>query len=745
MTPNVRRWLDRGFYLAFAAFTACAVVFVVAGATPFVARVSPSVAMALSGWAAGEGPLAATAGRAVEAMGWSRGEAVPPNLLVVLEFAFSALNIGLGILLVRLRPRLLTARLLALGMVGTGAVFNAQAHAARVVLPDFGTFTHDNFHYIGGLTYLYAIALFPDGRLKPPWRELPRWRWPLRVAYLVALPIAGVFVVDEIHGGDPAAMILLFGIMIPVVGLSAQVGRYRHAETADERRQSRLLITTLTSAVGGAVTFGILAGLLSGQGDTAELGQLVFRVFPALFAAIPVSLCVILIRFRLWDLDRLLNRTFVFGALASFIGVVYVGVVVSGSHLLAGRGGDRSLALAVVATAIIAVAFDPLRARLTSLANRLVYGHRETPYQVLSRFSDRVGETYAVDDVLPRMARLLAEGTAARRADVWLAVRGELVRAASWPQTAERVDVRVPLDGGDRSRRRGGLPPLPDVHRTVAVTRHGELLGALTVAEREGESLTPAEEQLLGDLAAQAGLVLGNVQLTEELRDQVETLSRQTADLRASRQRIVAAQDAERRRMERDIHDGSQQHLVALAVKLRLARSLIDRSPERVGPLVDELRGEAAEALELLRNLARGIYPAVLADQGLVEALRSQAARAPVTTHIEADNVRRYPPPVETAVYFCCLEALQNAVKHAHASAVTIHLSEDHGVLSFTVADDGTGFDGQRVTPGHGLQNLADRLASLGGTVELRSRPGSGTTLTGRVRAAPASVPEPVT
>jgi signal transduction histidine kinase len=219
------------------------------------------------------------------------------------------------------------------------------------------------------------------------------------------------------------------------------------------------------------------------------------------------------------------------------------------------------------------------------------------------------------------------------------------------------------------------------------------------------------------------------VRLTEELRAKLE-------ELRASRQRLVAAQDQERRRIERNLHDGAQQHLVALAMKATLAGAMVGKNPDKESELIDELKQGAQEALDNLRDLARGIYPPLLADRGLAVALEAQALKSPVPTAVEATAVSRYPPEIEAAVYFCCLEALQNVAKYSGATSAQIRLSPMDGQLRFEVADDGQGFDVSATGYGTGLQGMADRLDALGGSLELSSQPGTGTVVAGRIPAA---------
>ncbi len=442
--------------------------------------------------------------------------------------------------------------------------------------------------------------------------------------------------------------------MAPIGGLAAIVIRFRRSK-GDERRKLKLF----------AYAAGFLAvalGLLTFVSDP-DTPAWALMVLAVAFAFIPVTTGIGILRHSLYDIDLVVSRALVYGALAAFITAVYVGVVVGigaiiGVGAFAGSGGN--VVLSLVATAVIALAFQPLRERARRLANRLVYGKRATPYEVLSGFSDRVAGSYATEDLLPEMTRILGEGTRASRAEAWLRVGEELRRAAAWPGRGGSPLDRVPIFADD-------LPDLPDVGRVVPVRHQGELLGALTVTKPASEPLTPIEDKLLSDLAAQAGLVLRNARLTAELRErlqqitvQAEELRRAAGELRASRQRLVRAQDEERRRLERNLHDGAQQQLVALAVKQRLVESLIARDPERARQMLSELQTDTAEALDNLRELARGIYPPLLADQGLAEALRSQARKSAIPVAIEAEAVGRFSQETEAAVYFCVLEALQN-------------------------------------------------------------------------------------
>jgi signal transduction histidine kinase len=428
--------------------------------------------------------------------------------------------------------------------------------------------------------------------------------------------------------------------------------------------------------------------------------------------AVPVAAGISIFKHRLYDIDLVISRTLVYGSLAVLITAIYVGIAV-GIGTLIGSAGKPNLALSIVATAVVAVGFQPARERVQRLADRAVYGKRATPYEVLSQFSERVAESYASEDVLPRMARVLGEGTNADLAEVWLRRDEALHRAAAFPLD-DAAPAAVHLNGTALA--------IPGADRSVVVRHQGEVLGALTVTKRRGEQITPIEVKLMDDLAHQAGLVLKNVGLTADLQARL-------VELRASRQRLVAAQDDERRRLERNLHDGAQQHLVALKVKLGLAEMLLGRDEQRAYATLGQLKDDADEALETLRDLARGIYPPLLANRGLATALSAQARKATLPVTIEADGVGRYSQDTEAALYFCILEALQNIQKYAQATSAVVRLRKIGDQLSVEVADDGRGFDVAATSRGNGLTNMEDRLDALGGTLHIASAPGHGTTL----------------
>lgn len=439
---------------------------------------------------------------------------------------------------------------------------------------------------------------------------------------------------------------------------------------------------------------------------------------------IPVASAVAVLKYRLYDLDVVVRKTVVAGLVAAAFTAIYVIVVVA-AGAVTGRSGDRVLTFA--AAALAAVALQPVRTRAGLLADRLVYGRRATPYEVLSGFADRIAGTFSTEDVLPQMARMLAEATGAERAEVWLRTGGAEHLEAAWPQQAPAQNpAQLPGAAGAGP---GNLTADPatggERARDFAVEHRGDRLGTLRLTCSPREPLTPAGERLVLDVAAQAGLVLRNVGLLE--------------DLRASRQRLITAADEARRRLERNLHDGAQQQLVALRISLSLARQVLASAPDEAADLLAQTEGQAEEALAELRELAHGIYPPLLADLGLRGALQARARKAVVPVTVEADSIGRYSQETEAALYFCILEALQNVAKYAQATAARVTLRQDGPSLTFTVADDGQGFDRSATPMGTGVQGMSDRLAALGGTIEITSAPGQGTQVTGRVPVAPAA------
>jgi signal transduction histidine kinase len=569
------------------------------------------------------------------------------------------------------------------------------------------------------LLTVYVFLLFPTGRLPGP-----RWRlvgWLGGTSALIAT--AGVAMAPGRETPNLPGLRNPLGVtpvavpnILTVVGLAGMlscailaawslVARARRGQ-AVERQQIKwlawsgcLIAPALVPAVSLSLTKGLPARVSAG-------------VLMIALLTMPVAVGVAVLRYRLFDLDIVVRKTLVAALVAGAFTAIYA-LVVAGIGTLIGQHGSDLLTFA--AAALAAAALQPVRVRAGLLADRLVYGKRATPYEVLTEFSGQVAGTVSIADVLPRMARMLSEATGAQRAEVWMRDGQDERLMAGWP-AAPAPRASSPIAGepaaarDDETAGRG---------RVFEVVHQGERLGSLRMVTSPREPLTPAAERLIQAVSDQAGLMLRNVALIE--------------DVRSSRHRLVAAADEARRKLERDLHDGAQQHLIALRINLGLVRQAVRESPEEAAELLAQTEQTAVGALAALRDLAHGIYPPLLADHGLDVALAATARKTPVSVTVEADGTGRYPQETEAAVYFAIGEALQNVAKYAEASRARVTLSENGHSLTFTVEDDGKGFDLAKARMGAGVQGMTDRMAALRGTLTVSSEPGRGTRVTGTI------------
>ena len=548
----------------------------------------------------------------------------------------------------------------------------------------------------------FILLLFPDG--KPPSRRwnVVIWLFALSVVTgMIGMGLAPVGLASErsIPWSTTASTLTriaaVSGLLASILAVVSVVLRFRRSRGVERAQMRWLAIVAILGflglivAIGGAIVFG----------DTSLVNAAGFTLFIlSLAIGLPAAIGVSVLRYRLWELDVVVKKTVVALVLTLAFGVPVLALLAIASQVLV--WGVPNPVYTLVGGVALGLLVVPIVRVARRLATRITFGERASQYEVLTTFGERVGETYSVVDVLPRMVQVLANATGATSARVLLRVGAELREEAAMGEP----------DGQEH---------------VVPVLYEGEDLGAIAASFPASDPIDPPKRQLMENLAAQAGLVLRNVRLIEELR--------------ASRTRLVAAQDEQRRKLERDLHDGAQQQLVALTVKLRLAQGLVTKDPTKAESMLSELQTATQTALDDLRDLARGIYPPLLADQGLAVAIAAQARKASVPTTVSSDGVGRYPREVEAAVYFSCLEALNNVAKYAGASSATVSLSQANGTLTFAVTDDGVGFDVAGSSQGTGLQGMADRLDAIGGEVHVRSAPGGGTTVTGTVPAEGAT------
>ncbi len=579
---------------------------------------------------------------------------------------------------------------------------------------------------VGGIVLVSA----PGGRLTSRWDRLA-------AAVITATGLAAAVLEWTRRPGVAATPIAVEATVVALIGLAGYLARCRLASPVDRARLQWLGWALVVAGTIGLAVLGLDAILgLPHQPATVALGATVL---------VPLALVAGTYDAAINLVHRLLVRTIVVAGLVTLVIGVYLVVVIGLGHVPTSR--DRSvLALSMVAAGLAALLTIPARRRLEEVANQRVYGATRAPDEPLRTFAGRMSRAVPLDELLLQLAESLHKSLRLQQAEVWTGTDGVLDRVASVP---DRGDARITLADEElavvaRAHVSGSawaqvwIPELvrgraPSILRTVSVSHLGDLLGLIVVERRaDGLAFTEEDDRVLAELARPLGLALHNVRLDSALQASLDELRLRNEELRASRARIVAASDDSRRQIERNLHDGAQQHLVAMAVKIGLARQLLDSDPSVASAMLEELRTDVQDTLTELRELAHGIYPPLLRDRGLPEALQTAANRATLPTQVEADGIGRYPEGVETAVYFCCLEAMQNAGKHAGPEArltvrVTVETpADDTGltpVLCFTVRDDGAGFDvGGGAVAGHGFVNMRDRLGAIGG--ELTDRVG---------------------
>jgi serine phosphatase RsbU (regulator of sigma subunit) len=493
-------------------------------------------------WVPGLGTAAV--GAAIES------HALPPDPQILLQYLFSALNIGLGILLIRLRPNDLAARLLALGMVGTAAVFNAPAHSGLQEMPWLAQKLHDGYHLFAGLAYVLALLVFPDGRLPASWSRR-RWvTWPLLAVFLA---VAAVYFNHVRLHGDPRGLVAFFGVLIPVAGITSQSFRLQQAGSAAQRQQSRVLVWALSLALGAALFLFALRVVL-GSALEQELQGLAFVVFPVLFAAIPLTLTAVLVRYRLWDMDRVINQTLVYGTLTGVLGLAYVASVAVLGNTFSPIVGRNTLYLVVI-TAAAALAFRPARDRIQAFIDRSFYRSRYDAAKTLEAFSAKVRDEIDLDTVAGELLDAAEETMQPARMGLWLRPQdgdpGEDPGAAA-PPRARRTEVvpfqvgrddpviahleaatgPVALDELEVASPARGVLQAAGMRLVVPLVSQARLVGLLGLGPRRSErDYAVDDRKLLEDLAERAAPALRVAQL-------VRQLVRQQADELQARERI---------------------------------------------------------------------------------------------------------------------------------------------------------------------------------------------------------------
>ncbi|MBK9710632.1 MAG: sensor histidine kinase [Kouleothrix sp.] len=520
--------------------------------------------------------------------------------------------------------------------------------------------------FLGQIGIVLFLYLFPDGRFAPRWMRWLAVGWVLYQTPATFIPGMNGWINRD------ALLVGLLWTLFLGGAVAGQIYRYRRVSSPVQRQQTKWVVFGMAIGIGGFLSLVFLIPMLFPAIEQAMslYPWLYFTPVYLFILIMPISIGTAILRYRLWDIDVIISRTLVYGALTASVIAIYVLVVGYLATLFQTSG---NLAISLIATGLVAVLFQPLRLRLQRGVNRLLYGERDDPYAVISRLNQRLEATLAPDAVLPTIVETVRE-------------------ALSTP-------VAHPL-----------LLPL---------TYQNEVVGQLILAPRAaGEAFTPADQRLLDDLARQAGVAAHAVRLT--------------GDLRRSRERLVTAREEERRRLRRDLHDGLGPQLATLTLKLDAARNLLGRDPRAAAALVTELKTQTQAAIADIRRLVYELRPPALDELGLVGALREQVAQYrwdELCVVVDApERLPALPAAVEVAAYRIALEALTNVVRHADARNCAISLGLSGG-LSLDIRDDGRGLPDEH-RAGVGLHSMRERAAELGGSCEIASAPGGGTCVT---------------
>ena len=432
--------------------------------------------------------------------------------------------------------------------------------------------------------------------------------------------------------------------------------------------------------------------------DTPSLNIIGLILYALAFSTVPIAIGLAILRYQLWNIDPIINRTLVYGALSASIIGVYA-LIVGGVGAL--FQAQSNFFLSILATGVAAILFEPLRTRLQRAVNRLMYGERDDPYTVISRLGQRLEATLAPDAVLPTLVTTVKETLKLPYAAITLDQEDHctMVAAAGTP-------VPNPL--------------------SLPLTYHGETIGQLFLGPRAfGEEFTPAERRLLADLARQTGAAAHAVRLTTDLQ-------RLTVDLQHSRERLVTAREEERRRLRRDLHDGLGPQLASHTLKLEAARDLIRANPDRAEALLSQLIEKSQGIVTEIRRLVYALRPPALDELGLVGAVQEYAAQSELNgLRITITMPERLPPlpaAVEVAAYRIVQEALTNVIRHAqaHACLVALTLNQAPATLHVEIRDDGMGLSAER-RAGIGLTSMRERAEELGGECLVETLTGGGT------------------
>jgi signal transduction histidine kinase len=606
-------------------------------------------------------------------------------------------NVTMAALLLWRTSRNWMALLVAFTLVMNGADYVvANTPQPHILWSLLSTFTL----YLSLLSKVFILLLFPNGLFVPRWS-----RWLALAGIVMAIFFSIVPLTSILISSFSADL----WVSLFLSSLATQIYRYRCVSTPLERQQTKVVIFAFAVFLVELLVFLVPQIFFPSLWTYDSLYRLIgsLMVNWSLALLLPLVLGVAILRYRLYDIDILINRTLVYGTLTLSIVGIYVLVVGSLGALLQGQGNS---VISLLATGLVAVLFQPVRDRLQHLVNRLMYGDRHTPYQAIARLGERLQATLTSDAVLPTIVETVAHALKLPYVAMSLKQEGASAIAASFGVAQEPL-VQLPL------------------------LYQGESVGELLLASRAaGEAFSSADRRLLEDLARHAGIAAHTVSLTHNLK-------RLTKELQCSRTALVTAREEERRRLRRDLHDGMGSTLASLNWQAGALRQALTRNQVAANALIVEQQTIIRSALADIRRLVYDLRPPSLDELGLVGALRERAAHttlptgtlfaqeqvAKLDTTVEAaENIPPLPAAIEVAVYRIVQEALTNVVRHAHAATCRIRLSVVEGSLHVEVTDDGVGL-GLMQQAGVGLLSMRERAAELGGKCHIQPGPRGGT------------------
>lgn len=633
--------------------------------------------------------LSARSVQALEDVGMSVRELV--TLTIALDILFAVIFTACAVVIFIRKPNDLLTIFVTIMLVTFGtATFTGGMQGIASAYPQL-EWLIQTIAMIGSLGILAFFFVFPNGRFTPRWTIAVFIAW-----FLFQLPRYYFPNSSLILHGDAAIYNLLF-IAFFVSGVGAQIYRYIRVSNAVERQQTKWVIYGLTIGMGCYLIIRTLTLLVTdpmGSGLPISLAMVIASSFFILL--IPISISIAVIRYRLWDIDPIINRTLVYGAL-SFLTIAFY-ILTVGGFALYFRNNETNVVISFIATGIVAILFEPLRQRLQRAVNRLMYGERDDPATVLTRLSQRLDSALAPDSVLQTIVETLAQTLRLPYASISL------------------------VEGGPRFATASNPPPSDLLY--LPLHYQAERVGELILAPRApGESFSPADMKLINIIAQQAGVAAYTVRLNK--------------DLQTSRERLVTAQEEERRRLRRDLHDGVGPTLASFSQRLETAAELIDTNPQKSEQIIHALQKQVAETVADIRRLVYALRPPVLDEFGLISAIREHAAQysGPKGIRVDLDVSEPMPPlpaAVEVAAYRIALEAFTNVVKHAHASACHILIQIENRLLLLEISDDGKGLPAETHT-GIGFHSMRERASELGGEFAVEKNKSGGTTVRARL------------